>query len=436
MRKNVRSALKPERTHEGGAAPGLSAEQRLQRTLMSCLLGEKTFYEEGDSIEQRIADLVPLVKAERVATLARDARSKMKLRHAPLLVVREMARHASHRPLVAATLAEVIQRPDELAEFLAMYWKDGRKPLAAQVKKGLAVAFQKFNAYSLAKYNRADAIKLRDVLFLVHAKPKDAEQAETWKKLVSGTLESPDTWEVALSGGEDKKAAWTRLLAEKKLGALALLRNLRNMIAADVESEAIASALRELRPERVLPYRFIAALRYAPQFCGPIEEAMFKGIAEFEKIPGTTALLIDVSGSMDSALSSRSEMMRLEAAGALAIMARELCSACRVFTFSQQVVEVPAYRGLALSAAISDSQPHGGTYLGRAVAALNAEVKYDRLIVITDEQSHDSIPGPNGKGYVINVASYKSGVGYGAWTHIDGFSERVLEFVTANEAAR
>ena len=48
----------------------------------------------------------------------------MKLRHAPLWVVREMARHDGHKALVADTLAKVIQRADELAEFLALYWKD------------------------------------------------------------------------------------------------------------------------------------------------------------------------------------------------------------------------------------------------------------------------------------------------------------------------
>ena len=78
----------------------------------------------------------------------------MKLRHAPLLLVREMARHATHRALVAETLAAVIQRADELAEFVAIYWKDGRVPLSAQVKKGLAAAFPKFDEYALAKYDR------------------------------------------------------------------------------------------------------------------------------------------------------------------------------------------------------------------------------------------------------------------------------------------
>ena len=56
----------------------------------------------------------------------------------------------------------------------------------------------------------------------------------------------------------------------------------------------------------------------------------------------------------------------------------------------------------------------------------------DRLIVITDEQSHD--PVPQMKGYLINVASNKNGVGYGQWTHIDGWSDKVLEYIVKYEA--
>jgi 60 kDa SS-A/Ro ribonucleoprotein len=82
----------------------------------------------------------------------------------------------------------VIQRADELAEFLAIYWAEGKQPLSAQVKKGLAAAFVKFDEYALAKYDRAGAVRLRDVLFLSHAKPVDAAQAELWKRLVENEL--------------------------------------------------------------------------------------------------------------------------------------------------------------------------------------------------------------------------------------------------------
>jgi hypothetical protein len=36
---------------------------------------------------------------------------------------------------------------------------------------------------------------------------------------------------------------------------------------------------------------------------------------------------------------------------------------------------------------------------------------------------------------VVNVAPYKRGVSYGnRWTHIDGWSERIVDYITAIEA--
>jgi len=217
------------RTHEGAPAAAITPEQALRRSVLACMLWENEFYEDGVAIAGRIRELVPKVEPARVAALAVEARTAMKLRHAPLLLVREMARHATHRALVAETLTSVIQRADELAEFVAIYWSGGRAPLSAQVKKGLAASFTKFDEYALAKYDRAGVVRLRDVLFLSHAKPVDAGQAALWKRLIAGELATPDTWEVALSTGKDasKRSTWERLLSERKLGALALLRNRR-----------------------------------------------------------------------------------------------------------------------------------------------------------------------------------------------------------------
>jgi len=424
------------KTYEGAPAKRINAEMQLRRSLMACMLWEDTFYEEGESIADRIASLVPQVEPKIVASMAIEAREKMKLRHAPLWVVREMARQPKHKALVADTLVRVIQRADELAEFVALYWKDGRQPLSKQVKKGLAQAFTKFDAYQLAKYNRDGAVKLRDVLFLCHAKPKDAEQETIWKQLIDGTLPSPDTWEVALSAGKDKKETWERLLVENKLGGLALLRNLRNMAEAKVNERLIFSALDRMKTERILPFRFIAAAKHAPQWESHIEKAMLKCLEGREKLPGKTVLLVDVSGSMDSPISNKSDLMRYDAANGLAILARELCERVAIYSFSNSIVRIPDRHGFALRDAIANSQPHGGTYLGRAVKYINDNEEYDRLIVLTDEQSHDHVPNPAGKGYVINVAAYKNGVGYGAWLHIDGWSEAVLDYILEYEKAQ
>ena len=414
-------------THEGAPARNVSTELQLRRSVLACLLWEDQFYEDGIEISGRIQSLVAKVKADAVAALAVEARAKMKLRHVPLLLVREMARLKTHRELVSQTLAQVIQRADELAEFVAIYWKDGKVPLSAQIKKGLARAFRKFDEYQLAKYDRNGPIRLRDVLFLCHAKPRDGEQAALWKRLIEAELQTPDTWEVALSSGAGKRDAWERLLRERKLGALALLRNLRNMKEVGVDDALVLGGIDAMNTGRVLPFRFLAAARYVPQWEEALERAMLSSLTEQEKLLGRTVLLVDISGSMTAPLSRRSEMLRTDAAYGLAILLRETCEKVAVFTFSDDLAEVPPRRGFALRDALHASQPHNGTYLGRALEKIRG--RYDRIIVITDEQAHDRVPGPRGHGYVINVASNKNGVGYGAWTHIDGWSESVVEYI-------
>ena len=444
MRLNIFKPNKPcLRTHEGAPARIITPEQTLRRSVLSCMLWENEFYEDGVQIAGRIHELVPQVAPEKVASLAVEARERMKLRHAPLLLVREMARHATHRGLVAETLARVIQRADELSEFVAIYWAGGRQPLSAQVKKGLAAAFGKFDEYALAKYDRAGAVRLRDVLFLSHARPVDEAQAALWKRLAENELATPDTWEVALSAaghgeGADKKAVWERLLAERKLGALALLRNLRNLHTAGVSEELVLAALASLKTDRVLPFRFLAAARNAPQWEQPLEDAMFRALdGRAARLAGHTVLLVDVSGSMETTISSRSEMRRTDAAYGLAILLREIAEKATIYTFSNQAKLVPSRRGMALRDALDQSQPHGGTYLGAALKQVEADCKngFDRLVVITDEQSHDRVPAPHGNGYVINVASARNGVGYGEWTHIDGWSEAVVDYIAELESA-
>lgn len=441
------------RTHEGAPAAAISPEQALRRSVLSCMLWESEFYEDGVQIGGRIQELVPQVAAEKVAALAIEARGRMKLRHAPLLLVRAMARLATHRALVAETLERVIQRADELSEFVAIYWASGRQPLSGQVKKGLAAAFGKFDEYALAKYDRAGAVRLRDVLFLCHARPVDEAQAALWKRLVENQLATPDTWEVALSAagrGEraegkqesHKREAWERLVAERKLGALALLRNLRNLQQAGVSEELVLGALAAMKTDRVLPFRFLAAARNAPQWEEALEKAMFRSLEGREqagtsaRLAGHTVLLVDVSGSMDSPLSQRSEMRRNDAAYGLAILLREIAETVTIYTFSDDVKRVPSRRGMALRDALDKSQPHSGTFLGAALRKVEAECRkgFDRVVVITDEQSHDRVHAPHGRGYVINVASARNGVGYGEWTHIDGWSEAVVDYIAELES--
>lgn len=453
-RTNRTTTLPPIVTHEGAPAKRISTEAALRRSVLACMLWEDEFYESGKTIAERIKTLAAVVDPAFVAALAVEAREDMKLRHAPLWLVRALAQGSPEaRTYVSTTLARVIQRPDEITEFLSLYWQDGKEPISAQVKKGLGQAFRKFSAYQLAKYNRDTAIKLRDAMFLVHPRPIDLEQAATWKQLAEGTLPIPDTWEVALSTGKDKRDTWIRLMAEGKLGGLALLRNLRNMLKAGVSESVIAMAVETMKTERILPFRFITAARHAPALEPSLEAAMYRSVSGVPRLPGKTILVIDVSGSMSSQLSAKSELTRVDTAAALGILLQEASESLRVYTTAgsdmtrvHRTEMIPSRRGFALADAVRRSMAGlggGGIFLTPAMEYVyGLERRADRIIVITDEQDCAINPKdspiharPFGtRNYLINVASAKNGIGYGKWTHIDGFSEAVIDYIRASES--
>jgi 60 kDa SS-A/Ro ribonucleoprotein len=460
----ARTNSKPKETKaftaEGGRAYShLRHADALRRSVMSCMLWEDEFYEDGVSIANRISELAAKVDPHALALLAIEARNRYHLRHVPLWLLVTLAKTGSGTPLLSSTIPKVIRRADEISELAALYWKaNPDKMLSMQMNKGLAAAFDNFEEYHFAKYDRDATVKLRDVMRLVRPKPGNSERAALYKRLNERTLNTPDTWEVELSAGADKKATFERLIRERKLGYLALLRNLRNMIRAECDRELVHEAILERRgASRVLPFRYIAAAKAAPEFEPWIDEAMIAGLAQLPKLPGKTICLIDVSGSMYSAgnISAKSDMTRVQAACALAAIARELCEMPAIYatagsdsTRKHQTKLVPARRGMALADAIHGMcRPlgGGGIFLTQAIDFVKQHEKAaDRIIVITDEQDCDisskgradlAVPFGTAGNYLINVASNKNGIGYGPkWTHIDGMSEAVFDFVREVES--
>lgn len=447
----MRLNTKPEtiHTHEGAPAKRINALQQLRRSVCSAFLWEREFYEDGETIAERVMDLSKSVSMKELGDLAVECRKTHNLRHMPLLLLACMVLRCHKEGLsgkegnmIHGYIGETIGRADELCELLAILCKvsdvspDNLKTvLTKQVKVGLAQALKKFDAYQLGKYNRKNAITIRDVICLTHPKPDNEEQSALWKSILDGTLRSPDTWEVNLSKGADKKETFTRLIAEGKLGYMALLRNLRGMMEAGVDESLVEKAILARKGAgNVLPFRFVSAARACPQLERPLDMAMVTTIGEMPKLEGTTAIVVDVSGSMFYAkVSSKSEITRADAAATLASMVN---GKARVFPFAFNMQEVPHRVGMSgVDAILNCDEAGGGTNLGEAVRHVNQMIPHDRIIVITDEQSWDHVPDPVAdKAYLINVASYKNGVGYGKWVHMDGFSENTLKFILEYEA--
>ena len=450
MKTNI-AAKAADLTHGGAVTRTGNPEQVLRRSVMACLLWEDQFYEDGVAIADRIVETAKLVSTDTLKALAVEARTKFNLRHVPLMLLLELVRRGGSG--VADTVSDTIGRADEMAELLALYWRGGRKPIPKQMRLGLAKAFGKFDEYQLAKYDGDGVVKLRDVMFMCHPKPADDDRAAIYRRVAQRNLVVPDTWEVQLSGGADKKATFERLIAEGRLGYMALLRNLRGMTDAGVDRKLITRAILARKgAEKVFPFRFLSAAKAAPGFEGALDQAMLDGLAQERKLPGTTVIVVDVSGSMyHTRVSGKSEITRIDAACAIAALAREVCEDPIVYATAGNDMTrihatglVPARHGMALIDAIRDMPKTlggGGIFLKQVMEYIRAQNgNIDRVIVITDEQdcsghgdSPLSAPIIGRMNYMINVASYKNGIGYGNWTHIDGFSEAVIRYIREYE---
>lgn len=273
-----RTGTKKTTNHEGAGAYKMSPELELYSAVVTSTLDGK-FYESGTDRLKRIQELMKKCDDTFVAKLAVYTREEMYLRTLPLVLTVELAKNHSGDDLISRLSERVIQRADEITEMLAYYQlankRAGTKKLAKlsnQLKKGIGKAFYKFDEYQFSKYNKDGAeIKLRDALFLTHAKPRTEEEAALFKRIADNTLETPKTWETAMSkggqSGESKQKTWEEMIMSRKMGYMATLRNLNNFVKNGVSPEAIAQVCDYLRnPNAVanskqLPFRFLSAYR-------------------------------------------------------------------------------------------------------------------------------------------------------------------------------
>lgn len=438
-----------ETTHEGGKAKKLTPIEQLRRSVLGCLLWENAYYEDGVSIADRISSLVEQVDDSVVEQLAIEAKNNMKLRHIPLFLITQL--FAKNKKLgksynASNIIPKIVNRVDDMGELLALYkLNTENKKFARSLLRGIAKCFSKFNEYQFGKYKgKGKLFSLVDVINLTHPKPSNDYQRTLFSKIVKDTLETPNTWEVLYSlckTTEEKKQVWEKLISKKDLGGLATLRNLRNMQDVGVEDDLIKQAIDNIGDPKLLPINFLKTAEINPKYEEQLEEKFISLFSNKEKIKGKTLLLIDISGSMRGTNEER--------AGSLAMIARELCEDIEIKLFGSTqryrydynkitrecVFKISSRRGFALKDLCKARNEE--TELGNAIAICNRfSDEFDRLIVLTDEQTSDSVPNPIfDKSYMINVSTNKNGVGYrGSWTtHIDGWSDTVFNYILETE---
>lgn len=455
---SLKKTSKFEEERLAGGSGALAAKQSntalLRRAVLANLLWEDVAYMDGMKVAEEIQRLIPLCPAIDVYNIALEARTMQKLRHTPLFIAVEMCKYPEHKMFVQDLLPQIITRADMLTDFLAIYWKDGKKPIANQAKKGLAKAFHNFNEYKFAKYDRDAAIKLRDVMFLCRPKPENQYEQDLFKKVADRTLATPETWEVLLSTGKDKKESWTKLITEGKIGGLAMLRNIANMRRANVDKKVINEGLEKLKSSMLMPLDFLKAFRMNPEFGRQIEDAMVNSYANLPKLKGKTLFIVDVSGSMGARMSEKSDFTGYDAACAMAMLAANqcedyeiVCTAGNDYTHTGAHRHIPyPQKGFGIFEQIREANRnigYGGIFTRQCLEWCNDKFKgqkFDRIIVFSDSQDCDfperRTPKPFGTyNYICDISAHTKGVNYkGTWdAEISGFSEHFITFIAAME---
>ena len=399
MKFNLLNRTKTQTTnYEGARAYTISAEMELYTSVVTWSLND-SFYEKNEDRMNRLRGLIAKCNPVFVGKLAVYARTKMYMRSVPLVLVTELAKLHSGDNLVARVTDGVIGRADEITELLACYEllneRKGTKKLnrlSKQLQKGLSIAFNRFDEYQFGKYNSDGAIKLRDALFLVHPKAKDELQQVLFNKIVNGDLQTPYTWETELSAlgqlnfdsDEAKaiafRAKWEELIDSRKLGYMALLRNLRNIQEAAVSYahfKKICARLAdadEVAKAKQFPFRYLAAHRelinpvvtkvpaqglvkkltalmqgqnkgYTGELLDTLEKAVQASAANIKGFDHETRVLLacDVSGSMQTPVSAKSKILLYDVGLMLAMLLQSRCKNVEVGMFgnSWKTITVP-----------------------------------------------------------------------------------------------
>ena len=394
----------------GHKAYKMNVIEHLTTVVMTSLVGEPKFY--GDTTYKllELATGVAKTNPEYLVKLAAYVRNVENLRSVSHLLVAIIAHEAHEYTRIA--IRNVVVRVDDITEIIAVYLELYKKPFPNALKREIANVMQNFDEYQYAKYDKANmSVKLKDVLRIVHPKPKDHNTEVLFGKILSNTLETPYTWETELSAKGNTKEVWEELIASNKVGYMALLRNLRNIIKSGADATSVLERIsneEEVKKSKQLPFRFFSAYKtlYNEGFMSrkvndALEKAIRVSLGNVNTFKGRTLIAVDVSGSMTTNFSAYSDVTYVEIGILLGIMSATICEDATVCYFSMpgyfskfgdKGYEIKKYGKFdpILSTVTSYTNSGGGTDLTLPIEyALKEDksiVPFDRIIYFSDNE--------------------------------------------------
>jgi 60 kDa SS-A/Ro ribonucleoprotein len=481
--------------YEGAVAYKLADKQALIEKTVGAFWNEDLFYSKGKKQSNETVELIKKVASvdpKFPLQLAAYARNELYLRTTPQVILTECANIEGCKPFIREYTPKIVKRADELAEVIAYQLETHGKPIPNSLKKGLAAAFATFDEYQLNKYDSdKGAVKLGDVLRLIYRKEGYPVSKAMYNYLVNDEVDadalpkiaalkqmlslnewgdearilahkSNATWETLTSKFGSSKEVWET--ASASMGYMAKLRNLRNFVEKGVDLDPILEYIRD--PQRVakskqLPFRFYSAYK---QRIGntKVQRAIaqaFEASVTNVGLKGSSAILVDESGSMGGTLSDKSSITYAEVGAVLAAIAAKKAEESIAIAFATGCVQVSFNPDDTMMTNIEQFlAPHksgsigGGTDTWKAFTQLGTQ-KVDRVILISDCQAYDTGSwggyaanhnvqaqweayrknvNPNARLYSIDVSAYGTAnlpSTDGSVTRLFGWSDKVLDYI-------
>ena len=448
----------------GHAAYSMKDKSKLITQVLTSFFNEDKFYGDNSADMQETIKRVIAADAQFVAKLAVFARKEFNMRSVSHVLTAYLAHEPSGKAYAKRVIKAICLRGDDATEIMAAYLSMFGKPVPNCLRRGLREVLQGFDEYTLAKYKGAGKkVKMRDLICMCRPQPKTSRQSEAFKKLLENRLESPETWEVVLSANGNSTEVWEKLIDSGKVGYMALLRNLRNILIANPRN--LGKVLDKLAdPEAVkkskqLPFRFLSAYKAVEDIAtgkvfNALEKACAQSIQNMEKLPGLTVIAVDVSGSMSAAISQKSSIECCRIGALLGLMANKICEDSVFYTFNNMATKVSVSNDAPLLYTASRLTCYGGTDMDAPFERMMQDgVKADRVIIISDNECNALIVFSSRFRPVQAIADeYRSRSGCDCWIHaidlqgygtqqfaghktniISGWSEKALDFIRLAE---
>lgn len=446
---------------EGHAAYGMPDKAKLVTQVLTSFFQESKFYGDNSAEMQEVIKRVIKKDPQFVSNLAVFARREFNMRSVSHVLTAYLAHEPDGKPYVRKTVNGVTLRGDDVTEIMSFYIATFGKPIPNSLKKGINDVFVGFDEYTLAKYKGdGKAVKMRDLLCLCRPRPETSSQEALWKRCLEGNLEVPQTWETQLSANGNTRETWEKLIDSGKVGYMAMLRNLRNILSANPRNlSKVYNKLADpvaVKKSRQLPFRFLSAYKQVGNVGGSkvfdvLEAAIDASVENLPKIPGTTVIAVDTSGSMSSPISAKSDIRCAEIGMMLGVLANRICENAIFYTFDTNIKRktIPSRSGI-LYTVMNEARAGGGTYMQLPFEKmLSDRVKADRVIIVSDNQCNGGYWSKPVQKY---ADEYRLASGNDIWVHaidlqgygtqqfcgaktniIAGWSEKVLDFILLAE---